>query len=171
MVRRYYTQLEHDDPMDFYTNEGADAQYRLLQKRLNRMQDSVLYRSLKIAPLPDAFFAEPERYEDLAEKAGDNDTLKFCCYTKLARDAFRGNDFQRTVRFYHKALTLQPRDMVVNTRLAAAFERLGDAEHAIEYYESAAKEAFNEELKTFFQAQITRIKSKGPAEWRPQPIY
>lgn len=169
--RYYYTKPAKDEPIEFYEHKRGIARYRRMRKQLNKAQDSELYRYLGIAPLPDSYSAAPEKYEALASQAHSDDRLRFYCYTKLAEDAFRENDFQQAIRFYKLTLSVQPHS-IISSRIATVFERMGDAEHAIEYYERAAKEEPNtQHLEDFFASQAMRVKNKGCAELRPRPLY
>lgn len=172
VLRYYYTRPLKDAVTERNAFRSGSSQYRLMQRRFNRAQNSMLYRHLKIVPLPNAYYMAPETYEELLSQTKDNDLLKFYCYSKLAYDSFHGNDFKRAARFYREALSIKPDDAIINSGLARAYERIGDGEHAIEYYEAAARDDTNTaKLKAFFLSQAIRVKKKGPAEWRPKPIY
>lgn len=163
--RWWYTRAAKRDP--YRTDLSQVTRFEHLEHLFNRSQDAVLYRLLKIGPLPRPEMA-PEEYEQLLKHPDADDEAKFYIYTKLARGAFRTTDYQKAAAYLDKALSLNPRDAVANARLAVTYERLDDGKHAVQYYQAAEGDPKNtNEIRNFFRREAQRVSVKGPraASW------
>jgi hypothetical protein len=111
-------------------------------------------------------------YKGLMTRAdAQSEEARFICYLAAAKAANAGGEDRNSITALKLAITLRPKDVVANFRLARAFERIGSAKETIEAYEAALLDPSidSEALKGFIAAQVQRVTEKGPEQRSPIP--
>jgi tetratricopeptide (TPR) repeat protein len=92
-----------------------------------------------------------------------NQDLKLGVFVSAAKAAATGPRHDKTITLLRQALGIDPHNLVVNCKLAEAFERIGSGQEAISAYESALKDLRKTPcLKKYVSSQIKRVKANGP---------
>jgi tetratricopeptide (TPR) repeat protein len=98
----------------------------------------------------------------------NNTDLKFFILVKLAWFYYVDENYLKTIGALNSALELKESDPIVLIRLAETYEKIGNANKAIETYTK-----FNSiydlpsDLLSYIKSQINRVKDEGPREALP----
>lgn len=160
-------------------NKRGDFQYQfrgeLLEKQLRKSVKShfgiLTYLRYYMDRYNNIGFFQTEVCNKLLNAGGmnSNKPILFAIYIKLASLALKDDDLVKEQKFLRQAMIVFPYDLISNFRLAINLEKADLAEEAIAHYKTAMADSQyrSENLQSFLQEQIDRIKIKGTMKKPP----
>ena len=165
----------------FFEPYRGNFEYTYLGRKITKTVNSKIAKHYGLAKLFGLWFDElgyvgvirDDFYKAILgnELLMNDEEFEFSFYMRLARIRAKQDDIGIEKEYLQKALKIQPNHPVTLFRLAHNFEKEGNPEEAINYYQNILKVplADSRNFKAFVSKQIERIKKSGPSRRPPNP--